>query len=76
MGISVEQNYTLRIWVGTTKDKQSDTIGIKIYRKRLPKGSSFEIVRKSLLQQIEQVCISSPYTYHIAVNQGGWLEDC
>lgn len=76
MGAFVEQDYILRIWGGTTKDKQTNTIGVNIYRKRLPKGASLEAVRKSLLQQIERVCISSPYTYHVAPKPGGWLRDC
>jgi len=71
MGAFVEQDYALRIWGGTTKDSKTDTIGVKIYRKRLPQGASFEEVRDSLLKQIEQVCISSPYTYHIALKSGG-----
>jgi hypothetical protein len=75
MGAFVEQDYALRIWVGTAKDSKTDTIGVKIYRKRLPKRESFEVVRNSLLKQIEQVCISSPYTYHVALKSGGWLEN-
>jgi hypothetical protein len=69
----LKRSSTLRIMAGKKEESQTDLIGVLIYRKRLPKGESFEEVRKSLLVKIEQVVKDSPYDYWVAPEPRKWL---
>ena len=63
----------LRVWAGENEKNETDNIAVMIYRKRLPKGVSFEQVRKSLLVEIEKIVRNSPHSYWVSPKASGWL---
>jgi len=69
----LKRGSVLRIWAGENGKNETDNVAVMIYRKRLPKGASFEKVRKSLLDEIEKIVRISPYSYWVAPKASSWL---
>ena len=65
----------LRIWAGENEKNETDNLAVMIYRKRLPRGVSFEEVRKSLVGEIEKIVRNSPYAYWVSPKASSWLNE-
>ncbi|GAH50739.1 unnamed protein product [marine sediment metagenome] len=66
MGELQQESPMLRIWAGENADTELDNLAVLIYRDRLPIGSSFKEVRKSILGEIEKIVRNSPYSYWVS----------
>jgi len=71
----LKEGSPLRIWAGEDEKTETDNLAVMIFRKRLPKGVSFQELRRSLLVEIEKTVKNSPYSYWVAPKASRWLNE-